>query len=134
MLDGGSERDRARFVEYAKAFYGARMLTWFGDLDRPSANDEELVTASDNAAEDVAILDDDTYRAVVQKGAEQAVLNAAETGGFIAVMQVIEFLRCGGCYRPEDGQRFGRAAQYPPGWESQYQQKEPQLCLPYVAA
>lgn len=120
MLDEAAPRDRARFIEYATAFHGAKMLTWFGDVQVDDQPDEAAVHSEDAKADDVAILPDDTFRRVVEIGAEDAVLRAAEKGGFIAVLEVLGFLRCGGCYLPKDGQRLGTRNQYPPGWNDQW--------------
>lgn len=127
MLEDGTPRDRARFVEYAKAMHGARMLTWFGDVfARNDEEDAQAVAEADRKAEDVALLDDDTYRAVVEKGLEDRVLRAAERGGIGAVHKLIKFLELGQVFYPDDGHRLGSKHRYPPGWN--YQWKDSRTC------
>lgn len=122
MLESGTDQDRRLFVEYATAFKGARMLTWFGNVraEADDSDDYEALSKVNDEADDIAILDADTYRRVVQIGAEDAVLRAAERG-FVDLAQVLTFLRCGICYRPHDGRKSGKQHQYPPGWHKEYQ-------------
>lgn len=85
----GDNRAASLFVSYARAFKGARQLTWsrniralygVGDL-----SDDDAAAAVPVIAETVVRLSRPAYRDVRRHGLLAAVLTAAETGGVRAV-------------------------------------------------
>lgn len=132
MLEAGTAHDRALFVEFATAFKGVRMLTWFGDCNAFTAqdDDESAVKLADEKAADVAVIPDSTWRRVVEIGAESSVFQAAEKGfdgetGWLAVSKLLTFLECGACFPPDAGERFGKKTTQSPGF---YQYRDHLKC------
>ena len=87
---------RSLFVGYAKAFYGARQITWSRGLKKRMAlsevSDSEIVEGGDEAHRLVTLIGVDEWRAVVKAKARAKLLDAAETGGAPAVQALLAAL------------------------------------------
>ncbi len=112
----GSRPDRELFREYARAFKGARQLTWSrgwtgndGDgapvqepglreryLAEPEVPDEELATPPTPQETHVASMDRDLFNAVVRLGKTAEVISAYEENGLQGLLDVLRGLgiRC----------------------------------------
>lgn len=118
LAETGEARDAALFQEYAKAFKGARQLTWSKGfraryLDRERA-DDEIAAAVEAAPDDaVAIIDNPTWREIAARHLTAVVLDAAEQGGRSAVVAVLarHGVSSDGVYPPHEKSPAGAARQ-----------------------
>lgn len=91
LLTDAAEGDRRAawlFRDFAKAFKGARQLTWFGDL-REARSDLEIANA-DEPAELLGTIPSRTFGTIMHHGLGAALLDAAEAGGW---QGVVDFLK-----------------------------------------
>jgi len=96
LLADAAEGDRtavALFVQYARAFKGARQLTWavgFRELYGygPEAEDEDLL-ADPLSLEHVGSMPKGIYREATRLGLQADILSAAELGGWPAVVELV---------------------------------------------
>jgi hypothetical protein len=108
----GLQRDADLFREYARAFKGARQLTWFGDVraryGHDDQSDEEVLAEEDAAAETVCYIDQVTFSMVHYRGLEAALFEAAEEGGLLGVIRfaAMHHLGVAGVKPPEFGRRL----------------------------
>jgi hypothetical protein len=101
----GRKRDAALFREYAKAFKGARQLTWAGDIRRlydapDEATDEQLAEEPGLAETHCGIIERSLWKEIERQGLTAHVLNAAdkdkERGSTVAMIGVETFLKAHG--------------------------------------
>ena len=105
------------FVGYAKAFYGARQITWSRGLKKRMAlsevSDSEIVEGGAEAHHLVTVIGVDAWRAVVKAKARAKLLDAAESGGATAVRTLLAALPAA-TYQPWRV-RSPDASEAPPG-------------------
>lgn len=84
------------FVAYARAFYGARQITWSRGLKKrmalDEASDSEIVEGGDEAHRLVSLIGVEEWRKVLKARARSRVLDAAEAGGASAVQAFLDAL------------------------------------------
>lgn len=98
FLERGEVRDRNLIREYAKAFHGARQLTWSRKLrplylQTPEVTDTAAATEPDTAETQVAAIDRRVFKVIVTRGKTAEILTALEAGGLRAVLRALTRLR-----------------------------------------
>jgi hypothetical protein len=91
--DNGDRRAAALFRDFATAFKGARQLTFSAGLRDNSPSDEVL--SAEELGDVIGHIPAKIFAKIVHRGLECAVLEAAEDGGWSAV---VSWLRMGGRY------------------------------------
>lgn len=100
--DHGDVEAGELFQQFARAFRGARQLTWARGLRKlylpePEASDEELaqreVARPQEAAPRIAAMTAGLYRQVTRRGAETEMKIALQDGGFQAVCELLTTLQ-----------------------------------------
>lgn len=86
--------DERLFREYARAFKGARQLTWSREirklyLSAPEMADDELAECPDSPETQTGTLTKDLFRVIVSKGKTADVLAAQEAHGLDGVLQAL---------------------------------------------
>lgn len=91
----GNRRDAALFIEYAKAFKGARQLTWAGDIRHAYREDEDqsdavLAETPSLPKTHVATMDKPLWDIIAKKHLTAPVLTAADKRGIGAVADLLK--------------------------------------------
>ena len=99
LLADAAEGDKVaggRFVEYAQVMKGRRQLFWSRDLKArvglAELTDEELAEADQDTADLLGLLTLAQWRAVRSAGKRAQLLDAAEVGGWSAVLELLATL------------------------------------------
>lgn len=93
----GDKQSGAKYIEYAGVMKGKRQLFWSSGLKSQvgvvDMTDEELADDERDSAEMLGLLDLADWRLVREAGKRAQLLDAAETGGWPAVLAMVRSLR-----------------------------------------
>jgi len=98
LADQGNERAAALFAEFAEVFKGRHQLQWSRGLRKilglgEEKSDQDLADHSEVEATHVCDIEYDDWKRVRRLGLQPNILDAAEDGGIVGVLNFLEGLR-----------------------------------------